>query len=131
MKRLIVLCTMVGVIGCGGTDGAEGPCSSRSGLYKVKYTAKSGNCGAVPEYVFNTEDPDEDGGCMGMETVSDDMCVETADLVCTRDDGAAVTIRAKSTWNAESTKATGTMYVRIETATDRCSGVYGITIAPL
>src|SRR5450432_904906 len=135
VAKAAILVLVVSVVGCdsGGSGGgvtppANGVCATRSGLYRESFTQESGNCGPVPDSVFNADDPNLGAGVMGMAPTGN-ACMGTVDITLTT---MGDTLHEVGTvmWNADSSRGSahvGDTITDATTGVQLCSGIYTIT----
>lgn len=127
--RRVFLAAMLFCGACGGNPD-DGPCVPRSGLYKVTFVPRSGDCGAINESIINVDTPD-DGSCMGT-VVPKDVCGEsTVDVTCKLAGASmqSMVLRGKVTWRNDATSGRAEAYIELRASTGLplCNGIYSIT----
>jgi hypothetical protein len=125
-----VAVAMVLAVGCGG-DGRSGPCVPRSGLYRARTVAESGNCGPVPDVIFNADNA-LPAGCTGVALPVDQCPGGDFDLTCPVE-GSSRTFHetGKSTWAQDASVGSSTYYIEIRerSGTYVCGGVYSVSLS--
>jgi hypothetical protein len=128
----LAVALMVG--GCG--EGDE-PCGPRTGFYRVSYTARSGDCGAIPEQIVNLADTQPNTSCVYRTIPVPDACRSEIDITCTETtaDGttAMSTLIGVVSWAPGGGRGSGivTIDVKAKSALDSCSGSYAVTYTKL
>lgn len=117
------------------TDGvATGPCAQRTAGYVIKYTVRSGNCGASAETVVpaGPQPTAPAAPCTGTITYSADNCEVNYTSDCPADviaKGARSKTTGKAKWSRDG--ATGTaveeLLVTKADGTGICQGTYDLT----
>ncbi len=130
--KWIVIVAMLGACG-GGDNDTGGPCAQRSGLYRVTYVQKSGNCGPVNEAVINMDAAGEmTGACSGTSALSPDGCEATVDLRCAQPGtNRWLLARGKTLWSASGSTGTSYFYLELQTMAGAplCAGTYDATFS--
>lgn len=111
----------------------SGPCTARSGLYRVTYRAQSGNCGPINEVVINADAPAGSGGmsaCMGVGLTLD-QCEGTLDTTCPIANGQIVATRGTVRWHRDAEGGSASLYIELRDATGAvtCNGIYAVTFS--
>lgn len=132
MKRWGIILGLTG-IACGGSeDGTPGGCNifeDRNGTYLLRFSERSGNCGAIPDQLARLEsDAPLQEGCIltADDTISDDGCTLERSYSClidgTESDWVAVTTQEDS--SAET--ITGTITVSFDDGLQSCTSTYSV-----
>lgn len=121
MKAAILLLASLVLAGCGG-----GPCRARSGTYRSKYAASSGNCKAYMENVTSMSDT---GGCTVNDVPAEDNCSIAVDTTCPNGPGATQRAVGKEEWNQDGSAGTAvlTIVVSSTNGSQLCSSTYDVT----
>lgn len=121
-------------------DGEElgsgnGRCAQRHGTYAVRYSARSGNCGAGVETIMNvdTQPKGVEPPCTGSITDAPDNCEVEYTTTCPNDGvvvGGELTIVGKSKWSVDAARgsAVESWLVRKPGGTTLCQGTYDVTL---
>jgi hypothetical protein len=135
MLKVIAFVVSVAVlVGCGG---ASGPCSQRTGTYRIKYVEESGTCGALPDQtVTSTTQPTAPpAGCTGQISTSADNCeVTLVDVACPGATGYTVHQNGKAEWSQDGKSATASITFNIitdATGASYCTSTYDVTYTKL
>lgn len=114
----------------------NGQCARRDNIgYVIRYTVRSGDCGAVSEQLHSpgpqpvTVDPP----CKGTITYTPDNCEVDYDQTCPNDGvvkGGEVTVRGHSKWNTDASHATALeqWVVRGTQKETICNSTYDVTV---
>lgn len=136
-----VLIALLFVSSCG-SSGSDDPgvCSQRSGTYRIAYTERSGNCGAIPEQMgtFDAQPTTPPPPCTSGEIrYSADNCeVTNINIVCPEDavaPGATSTTNGKYTWNADGSRGVGEMTIMLKESSGLgiCQSSYNVVATRL
>lgn len=130
MRHIVLLAVLIA--GCGSdavpTRARGSSCAERSGLYSLKFSERSGTCGAMPEQVVS-QGAAADGGmsaCTGGTTFPD-TCTAEVDSTCPGATGYSVTMRGRVEWSADGRSGTGVFQLLIARTADgwtECSSTY-------
>jgi hypothetical protein len=107
-------------------------CANRVGTYRLTYTYRTGDCGAIPEQIGPLNDAlpaTVDPNCAALQTISNDHCAVNVDLTCLEMSGGKSHSVAIIRWSHDAASGTGSAQI---TATDKngaflCSGSYDLT----
>jgi hypothetical protein len=127
MRLIGVVGVLVLMVGCG----RSGPCKERSGTYSVKHEQRSGNCGAISEYIVNVDQPAPSSQCVFGGGYSADQCDGDMTSTCPNDNPATGSNKwvTSLTWNEDASHATGVVDLVI-TGTNghgSCHSTYDLT----
>jgi len=108
--HILLAAALLGCSSAGSTSSAPANCADRNGTFTMRYTQRSGTCGAIPEQVVMIKPgltvPSAD--CPGEITTSNDNCAITSNVTCAADvNGNIVTKKGKFTWDAAGAKGSG------------------------
>ncbi len=132
------------LVGCGGSeeegleDGTGGSsggqtqkCGSMTGTYKIHYTLRSGNCGAIPDYTTYISSSDGAGCTAVSSKLSTDLCtISYVDFTCPPSDGVKTWSSGFLTSTLSGKSASGTMTFELYNSSSSayiCSGTYDLT----
>lgn len=126
-KLLAAVLTCIFVAGCG----ASGPCSKRSGTYRIAYKTRSGNCGEIPEIITTVDDSTvTPAGCTGNLNFSADNCRATlASYTCPTETNGKLKTDGTVDWSRDGRSASGIVQMTLSDAggSTLCSGSYDLT----
>lgn len=116
-RHTLIVVFLVGACGSN-EDGSSGPCSQRSGTYRMMFAERSGNCGDMPEQVttIDAQPTAPPPPCTSGEIrYSADNCeVTNINILCPEDaiaGGATSTTNAKFTWSPDGSTGRGVMSI--------------------
>ena len=120
---------VLGIAGCAVVMGCgSGDCAQRSGTYSVKYSTRSGNCGAISESVFSrsTQPTSPEPPCTGTIEYSTNNCEVTVNQTCPGTGTSTITMTGVAKWNALGTSATGVFEFSVASSvpSEVCRGTY-------
>jgi len=106
-------------------------CANRVGTYRLTFTARSGDCGAISEQIASLNDTKPImvvPMCAAQESISNDHCAVTAEIMCATMSGGMEHDVGVVRWSHDASSATGTVQI---TVTDKagaqvCDGTYDL-----
>ncbi|MEZ4376225.1 MAG: hypothetical protein R3B07_35805 [Polyangiaceae bacterium] len=125
------LCLIGGLGGCSsGDDG--GPCAQRSGTYRIVYTERSGNCGALTETIgtIDAQPTAPPAPCTGEIRYSEDNCeVTNVNITCPEpavSTGAYSIQNGKYSWSTDGSSGSGSLNLKVYDGNDAllCQSTY-------
>jgi hypothetical protein len=126
MKTSLFLAVLM-LVGCGGS----GDCVQRSGTGTLRFTARSGNCGAIPEVVAEAQPSAPKSPCTGTVVHSADNCSMTVDQTCPGASGSTVTQEGTANFNQAGTSGTGVFEISVTSSGASCFGTYDATFTKI
>lgn len=130
-----LLCLFLSALGTACSSGDDGPCDQRSGTYRVVYTERSGNCGALTEQIvtIDAQPTAPDAPCTGEIRYSADNCeVTNVNVICPEPGiatGAYSVQNGKYTWSTSGSSGGGSVTFRVYDGDDAllCQSTYSVS----
>lgn len=142
--RAHMLFVVLGVAGCGGSNAAGGDAgscnSSNAGSWSMKFSARDGNCGAIPEQIVTVPADDataqanaQKAGCTGtLERGADGCSVTYTKYTCPGTGNTSAQMTGKMSGSPTDKKISGALQIILFAGTTlTCSGTYDVAMTPL